>query len=338
MKKLNFINKIIFLINNIFAVLLLLSFLVPYIKPSSFSLAPIIGLTIPALFFINVLFVIYWIIIGFRKQFLLSAFVLLLAYFFSTPIYKFSSDSGKNSSKSLKIMSYNVRKFNTKRWINDTSIPTKISDFIRQENPDILALQEFVTTESTVIDYPYVYNPKVGRHTSGLALYSKYPVVNQGKVFSKKHEDRIIFIDILKNNDTLRIYNFHLQSLGLVPEEEYLGQKNSDRLIGRLKKAFKAQQEQLLPLKEAQNKHTIKTILVGDMNNTAYSWAYKNLKGNLKDSYLKKGSGFGKTYNFRGFPLRIDYILADEKLEVLNHKNYEVTYSDHYPIMATISF
>lgn len=339
MKKLNFFNKIVFLINNLFAILLVLSFFVPNMKPSSFSLAPIIGLTIPAIILINILFVIYWIVIGFKKQFFLSALVLLLGYFFSTPIYKFSPNSNESADNSLKIMSYNVRKFNKKKWMNDSTIPQKISEFIKQENPDILALQEFVTTENITIEYPYNYNPKIGkRYTSGLAFYSKFPIINKGRIFSKKHEDRIIYIDILKNDDTLRIYNFHLQSLGLVPEEEYLGQKDSDHLISRLKKAFKLQEEQLVPLQEAQSNHKGKVIAVGDLNNTAYSWVYKNLKSTLKDSYLEEGSGFGKTYDFKGFPLRIDYILVDSDLKITQHKNYKINYSDHYPITARVSF
>ena len=74
------------------------------------------------------------------------------------------------------------------------------------------------------------------------------------------------------------------------------------------------------------------------MNNTAYSWAYKNLKGDFQDSFLESGKGFGKSYNFKGFPLRIDYIFIDKDITILNHKNYGEHYSDHYPVMATVSF
>ena len=37
------------------------------------------------------------------------------------------------------------------------------------------------------------------------------------------------------------------------------------------------------------------------------------------------------------FPLRIDFILVDERLTVNNFKSYPLKYSDHYPIMARIN-
>lgn len=340
MKKLNFINKIIFLINNVFAILLLLSFFVPNIKPSTFSLAPIIGLAIPALILINVIFLIYWILIGFRKQFLLSAFVLILSLLFATPIYKFFSGTENPGKKNqLRIMTYNVRKFNSERWINDNSIPKKISTFIKAENPDIVALQEFEESDTFSLDFPYQYNPRATKRSmSGLAIFSKYPIVEQGKVNSKEHPNRAIFVDIIKSNDTIRLYNFHFQSLGLKPNQEFLGQKNSDGLVRRLKRAFKLHEKQLADFEKSLSTQNKKLIITGDMNNTSYSWVYKNLKKDLQDSFLEAGKSFGKTYDFKGFPLRIDYILVDKELNITSHQNFDIKYSDHYPIMATVSF
>jgi endonuclease/exonuclease/phosphatase family metal-dependent hydrolase len=56
----------------------------------------------------------------------------------------------------------------------------------------------------------------------------------------------------------------------------------------------------------------------------------------LKDTYLEKGSGFGRTLDFKFLPFRIDYILTDPEFDVLEHKNYDVVLSDHFPVMATI--
>ncbi|NNC70894.1 MAG: endonuclease/exonuclease/phosphatase family protein, partial [Flavobacteriaceae bacterium] len=325
MKKLGFINKIIFLVNNAFAILLLLSLFIAYIRPSNFSFAPIIGLTIPMVILINVFFVIYWVLIGFRKQFLLSTIVLLLSLFFSTPIYKFSNKRDNIRQNEIKIMSYNVRKFNSRRWIADDSIPNKISSFIHDKNPDIVVLQEFEPTDNFSLEYPYKYNPSANKLSmSGLAIYSNYPIINQGKVDISKHPNRVIFADILINTDTLRIFNFHFQSLGLIPGKEFLGQKNSDGLIRRLRSAFTEQEKQLFNYRSQPSSQNKKIILAGDLNNTSFSWVYKNLKSNLQDSFIKAGKEFGKTYEFKGFPLRIDFVLVDQKLDILHHKNYDV--------------
>ena len=147
-----------------------------------------------------------------------------------------------------------------------------------------------------------------------------------------------MYIDIVKKKDTLRIYNFHLASLGVVPDKEYFGHKDSEKLIKRLRKSFRTQQLQLDSLNTNIKQCNYKTVLAGDLNNTSYSWAYKNVKNNLQDSFLETGKGFGTSYKLKGFPLRIDYIFVDQNIKINSHKNYEVKYSDHYPISATIEF
>lgn len=56
----------------------------------------------------------------------------------------------------------------------------------------------------------------------------------------------------------------------------------------------------------------------------------------MKDAFLAKGAGIGKTLRILGPTLRIDYILADKSLEVAQFDKFNVPYSDHYPIMADI--
>jgi endonuclease/exonuclease/phosphatase family metal-dependent hydrolase len=338
MKKLSAFNKVVFFINNIFALLLFLSSLALYIKPSAISAAPILSLATPVLLLVNVILLIYWIVFGLKKQLLLSLIALIISFFiFPTP-YKFKSNND-SSENGLSIMSYNVRKFNIFEWIDDKNITSKIDAFIQKEEPDILALQEYKENKDFNINYPFSYNPTLKTKVkSGLAIFSKYPIINTGILEQNRWVGKAIFIDIVKSQDTIRVYNFHLQSLGVVPDEEYFGYSDSKKLIQRLKISFKIQQKQVDKIKESIYSSNYKIILAGDMNNTAYSWAYKNLKNDLKDSFLEAGNGFGKTYNFKGFPLRIDFIFTDNDINIINHKNYKDRYSDHYPVMATVSF
>jgi endonuclease/exonuclease/phosphatase family metal-dependent hydrolase len=78
-------------------------------------------------------------------------------------------------------------------------------------------------------------------------------------------------------------------------------------------------------------------IVCGDFNNTAFSYVYKIIKYGLTDTFREAGNGFGRSYEFKYFPVRIDFILADEAFNVNGFKTYSEHYSDHYPIMATIS-
>ncbi len=334
--KLSFINKLFFLLNNVFAIALIVSFFVPKLSPKEYGVFALLSLVTPALIVINVAFVIYWTLIGFKKQLTLSFFVLLLSYLFIPSVYKFYNSNPKSTKNSLSIMTYNVRKFNKYKWIKLKHIDSLISAFITVEKPDIVALQEFRDTKSFKLTYPYYYNPFVRKkNKSSLAIYSKYPIINNGLI---KHNNRIrtIFIDVVKNNDTIRIYNFRLESLGVIPDEDYFGHKDSEKLIKRLRSSFKTQQKQIDTLNTHLALCEYKIILAGDMNNTAYSWAYKNMKNDLQDSFLEVGKGFGKTYKFKKFPLRIDYIFADESMRFTSHKTFNKKYSDHYPISATI--
>ena len=63
----------------------------------------------------------------------------------------------------------------------------------------------------------------------------------------------------------------------------------------------------------------------------------EDLVEDLKDTFKEQGNGFGRTYDFKFFPLRIDFILADQSFEVDSFKTFDVEYSDHYPIMTRLS-
>ena len=142
MKNLNFLNKIIFLINSVLAVLLLLSYGLAYVPPKTFSLISVLSLTVPLLIVLNIVFVVYWLI-KLKKQLLLSVVVLLIGYNHVLSFYKFSSEPTTKTDDTFTIMSYNVRLFNVYDWIDDKTIPTKIKDFISGQSPNIVCFQEY---------------------------------------------------------------------------------------------------------------------------------------------------------------------------------------------------
>ena len=62
MVKYNFWHKIIVFVNSISSILLLLSYLLPFISPKTVPILTIVSIAVPELFIANVFFVIYWII------------------------------------------------------------------------------------------------------------------------------------------------------------------------------------------------------------------------------------------------------------------------------------
>ena len=239
------------------------------------------------------------------------------------------------------MMNYNVRLFNKYKWIASEEVPASISGFIKEENPDLIAFQEFKHDKEVSLDYPYTYEKlNGGKGASGLAIFSKFRIVNKGSLDFENSNNNAIFIDILRNYDTIRIYNVHLESFRINRDSVDLNidEKESKRLIYRLKKSFTKQQNQVEQFMEHSNNCPYKIIISGDFNNTAFSWAYLKLKADLNDTYIEAGKGFGKTYSFNKYPLRIDFILADKKFRVNEHKNYQIELSDHEPVLARFSF
>ena len=341
MKNLSLLNKVIFFINNILALLFLASFLIPYVSPKAFPLLSALSLTVPLLILIHIVFTVYWLINGVKKQFLLSALCIFLAIIFSYFPYKFNSKNVVSGS-SFSIMNFNVRLFNHYNWIDDNDIPNKILQFIEENDPDIIAFQEFYPSIGILSGYPYIYKElKGGKNKSGQAIYSKYKIVNKGSLDFENSSNNAIFIDILKGSDTIRIYDLHLESIGIEAgnvELEDLDKDKSKKLVRRIISAFTKQQVQIEQFNEHKNNCKHKIIICGDFNNTAYSWAYHQVKDDLKDTYTEAGKGFGKTYSFNKYPLRIDFIFVDNKFSVNQHENFEIQYSDHEPIIAEISF
>lgn len=339
MKKLNPIDKIVFVFNTIVATFLLISFILPYLPPKTFSVLSVLSLGVPFLLILNVLFFLYWLFKT-RSQLVLSLVVLIIGYVFYGSVYKFStSEEVAPNSGEFKVMNYNVRLFNLYDWIDEKNVDTKIVNFIKLQAPDILSIQEY--HPDSHIDFSffkYKYEKLSGTRTKhGQVILSQYPIVNSGSVEFPNTANNAIFADIVKNKDTIRVYNIHLESLKINTDVEKLKEEGSERLFKLAGSTFKMQQFQTELFLLHKRQCHYKMIICGDFNNTAFSYVYKKIKGNLNDTFKEAGNGFGRTYDFKFFPVRIDFIFADDAFTVNKFKTFDDHYSDHYPIMATLS-
>lgn len=340
MKNLTLFNKLIFLINSVLALLLLLSFGLSYVPPKSFTLLSTLSLTVPFLIVLNILFAVYWLI-KLKKQVILSLLVLVVGYNQVISFYKFPSESVSKSKDTFSVMSYNVRLFNLYNWIDDKTIPIKIQEFITKESPNILCFQEYDSSSDLDFKfYTYQHQTNASKNKkSELAIFSTYKILKSGFIDFPNSANSAIFADILIKSDTIRVYNAHLQSTGIDAnmDVETLDSEQSNKLLNRLGITFKAQQYQAELVANHVAKSPYKVLICGDFNNTIYSYVYRILKGDLMDAFEASGSGFGKTFDFKYFPFRIDFILADQSFIPVNFKNYRIPYSDHFPIRSEFS-
>ena len=338
MKKLSFINKIIYFINVVVAVLLLLSFILPFLPPKTFSLLAVVNLGVSFLIILNVLFFLYWIF-QLKRKFMLSFVVLLIGYFSFGSLYKFSASKKIENPQNMKVMNYNVRLFNLYEWIPEKGIETKIIDFIKRESPDVLSIQEYHPQKNIDFSFfKYKFEKLSGKKIKyGQAIFSQFPIINSGSIEFPNTPNNAIFVDVIKAKDTIRIYNVHLESLRINTKIESLKNENSERLFKRVGSTFKMQQFQTELFLMHKKQCDYKMVICGDFNNTAFSYVYRKIKGDLKDTFKEAGNGFGRTYDLKFFPVRIDFIFAENSFNINGFKAYDEHYSDHFPISTTLS-
>ena len=336
MKGLKFFDKIIFFVNTLAAFLLLFAYILPYIPPKSFSLLSVLSLAVPVLIVMNILFLLYWLF-NVKKQLLLSLVVLLIGFNYITSIYKFTGSKTVEDADNFSVINYNVRLFNLFEWLPNKTVESDILKFLKSENPTIISFQEYRKSEIFRLDtyekFEYVSKGKV---KSGQAIFSKFPIINSGLIEFPNTSNSTIFIDVVRKKDTIRVYNVHLQSSKVSTKVSDLQKQGSEELTKQIGEVFQMQQSQAELIISHKAKCPYKSIITGDFNNTAYSFVYDKIKGSHQDAFRVAGNGFGKTFNFNFIPLRIDFVLADSDFTVNGFKNYDIKFSDHYPIKAIL--
>ena len=302
-------------------ILLILGILSAYINLGAVSV--VASVVLPILFLLNIIVACYAVL---KKKY--RYLIGLIAFLFCFKFFFQWSTESEHTEATLSLLTYNVKAFADE----DQQVANNIIKFIDSINPDILLLQE-----STY---------KVGRRISGfnyhflgfregvektlLDIYSKFPIVNKGFVDFPESKNNSIYADLKVKNDTLRIYNIHLQSFAFTSS-------NADGVTVKASKTLSKQIEQasLIKAHTKQSKH--KVIVSGDLNATQFTKPYRIISEELNDSFFKKGRYLGTTYSLKGYPLRLDYALVDKSLSIHKHENIELNLSDHQPLLIKFS-
>jgi endonuclease/exonuclease/phosphatase family metal-dependent hydrolase len=362
-KKPGWLQKTLFVLNILAALMLLLSYVASFVSPGTFWPIAFIGLAYPPLLLINILFAFFWI---FKKPVfaLLSVVAIIIGWKFLVSTIGFREPNAiqvpKSSKDITRIMTWNVHYFKKFDSKNETAVRDQMIDIIRKEQPDILCIQEFFARRrgefnfkkaitETLNSQHYYIEELAGNdyEMNGYAIFSKLRILNKGKLDfpNMSNGNDVIFADFKINNKTIRVYNAHLQSINFQPEDyEYLKdvkEINTDvnstkRLSRRMKNAFIKRSEQVQFLKEHAQNSKMPYIIAGDFNDTPVSYAVNTLVKGMKNSFREKGSGFGITYN-GDFPnFQIDYILTSPEFDVKNYIIIDKKLSDHYPVRSDL--
>lgn len=330
----SFFSKFVFFINIIIGFLVGVCYFFNNFYSDFVSDYAIISVFFPIIFIINFLFFIYWLI-RFDLRLIYSLFFIVL--FANKPVFIINSENKEESKDSFHLMSYNVRLFNHYQWLKTDSIPEKISDYIKINQPDILTLQEYHNDYEELFNhYPEKYFGLNGENV-GLAIFSKKELLNKGTLEDENGRLLAIYVDFIEKEDTLRVYNLHLKSYNLDILKLKADKKSLKEILNKTRNAYKIQNNEIDLFIKHVKTSPYQNLISVDLNNTPYTYVYKKINKNFKDSFVEKGGGFGSTYGFGLIPIRIDYLFVSSSIYVDYFKTHDINLSDHKPISVYLN-
>lgn len=341
-------------------IFLLAAWMVSFSSPIGW-LTGFAGLAIPYLLLLQLIFLLFWlfakpplavfsllsILIGWKQLYVTVAF---------QTIQPFSSEK---VASQWRIANWNIRSFN---GIGTTSkgmavLKKQIADAIQQRSPDIICLQEFNQSQdenhlALFSDaYPYYffaanYQTKSGNYKSGCVIFSKWPIIQSVRMPYPDAES-LLFVDIKRGDDTVRIFTTHLRSfkfkredyedldkIGAGEEEGVVASKN---IFRKMKLAFQFRERQAVIVQKAIDTSPYPLVLCADFNDVPTSFTYHTIThARLQDAFLQKSAGLGRTYMSLSPTLRIDYILPDTQWEVKQFTIIDEALSDHFLLLADL--
>lgn len=331
----------------VMSVLLVLSYCSVIFDPAKFWFFTLFGLLYPV-FLVVTLGLFVWAL--FRRSSMkgLLLVVLLPSFFFAGRYYQLPWKKVEGEP-SLKVISYNVGLFVHGDSAQDrTQLADSVSSYLMRQDADVICLQEFYLPSEINLDrwlhqhFPgykaeyYVLTGKSG-HAGNLTL-SRRPVVARGKEVFEKSTNMAIWTDVKLDNSTVRIYNCHFESYNISLGRLVKGLSDDafrEETGLKMRRSIRERPRQVAHVLQSVNSAPVRSLVVGDFNDTPLSYTYFRLLSGRNDSFVKAGRGFGATYRTLWPFLRIDYILYPKDLQAVSYEVGEATYSDHFPVTAT---
>lgn len=265
-------------------------------------------------------------------------------------------------AKTFQVLSFNVHMFNrhADHDAKERAGSTEMIDWIATHPADIYCLQEFYNDPASDVynaisrigiryekqHFFSVVSPEEKRKGFGLAIFSRYPIINSGTIhFRASSLNRVAWADLVVQGDTLRVYATHLQSMSIKAEDientyQSIGnqeemEREGRNLARRLRNGFVARGYQVELLIEHFEKSPYPFIVCGDFNDIPFSYTYDKLAKRLSNSFEVAGNGIGATYNGPIPFLRIDNQFYSAGLRAYDFNTHqEMGLSDHLPISA----
>lgn len=173
------------------------------------------------------------------------------------------------------------------------------------------------------------------RHQFGTMVWSKYPLINKQSIHYETRGNLSNRCDIVVGEDTIRLINNHLESYSFTSSDL----ENMDNIEAKWRRAIPLRNKQAQVIRAEINVSPYPVIVVGDFNSVALSFAYWHISRGLHDAWTTVHPWrWGATYEYKGFGLRIDYILCSDPLKPVSCSVPDASGSDHKPVVATLEW
>lgn len=328
-----------------------------YVDPNIFSLPALVTLATPVIIIVNIILLVYWIIMWDRTAIVMAVLLVLFGGHFSRHYRLNIHKEIVHEKVDLRIMTYNVGVFQ----LGDKNIGNSLDsviDLVNRYNPDILCLQEFRTTKThdlgyinqrfNNLRYRYVrYFPvsetETREYGSGLAIYSRYKLMDGNAVKFEGSSNGAIYADAVIKKDTVRIFNLHLQTSSVNAKEVYDlndfdDTQKAKNILKNLRNNNNKRARQAQHIAELIGESPYVNIICGDFNDTPGSYTYRTVRGRYADAFVAEGNGLGYTFN-SVFPiLRIDNVFVDGgRYKVVGYESPNLPFSDHNPVIVELN-
>jgi endonuclease/exonuclease/phosphatase family metal-dependent hydrolase len=366
--KLRLITKRIFIyINVITAIFFLLSCLVPFLNPQTWWFISFLALGFPFLLLLLIIFLLGWLFVLNPRYSLISLIALVVGFKSLFVFFSFHNPDKFNYTKEIKtlrVATWNVARFIEMRRNNNKGSQTRLKmlELLKQQDADIICLQEFfhsldsswyqnLNYISENLNYPYWFfshDLDADAHYTGSVIFSRYPIIDSGMIRYPRPTlpDALIHADIKLNDDTIRVYTTHLQSLqfgkrdyekiGKIESAEDSLLTNSRTILSKIKKGFSYRSIQAGIINQVLGDSPYPVLFCADLNDVPNSYTYFTVRGDMQDAFLKKGFGIGRTFSAISPTLRIDYIFADDHFRIKQFNRIVKNYSDHFMLVADV--
>jgi len=341
----------------IVAALLALSYLSIVINPAKIWSVSLSGIFFVPLMTLNLLLLL-WALKRRSKSFLIPMLALLPSFFFIGRYVQFNSDEAidvPSSDRTVKIMTWNVGRFAMHEESAGLSDREQCMDsivrYIKQQDPDIICLQEFSMKQSSKAkDYiqkkfkgytaEYYLFPDRGGSFGNVTL-SRLPVEGKGKIKFDESANLAIYTDHNVGDRRFRVYNCHFESYNISFSGVIRAIARRDSTVmaetgTKMKRSITRRPKQVDQVFEDIENCPVESFVCGDFNDNPMSYTYFRMTRGRKDAFVEAGDGFGATYSLLWPMLRIDYVLYPERYRAISHDIPRVPYSDHYPVITEI--